>query len=203
MKKFLFTIALIIAGTSTANAQLGFSAAYVHQTNVARVGDTSREAVYNGGSAGMEFKIPLVEGISLLPGANLSFLLSGTDEISLFSLPYKGQYKEVNVNIPIEIRYDFDIASDTDFFVYAGPSISYGLSSKFSYESLLSGKITVDMYGDKYNRINLGADFGFGFVVFDNIQGKIGYNLGLLDRDKEEDVKLKTSFLSLGLAYLF
>ena len=71
------------------------------------------------------------------------------------------------------------------------------------YKSLLSGESTADLYGDKYSRINLGVNFGFGFVVFDNIQGKIGYTLGLLDRNKADDVKLKTSFLSLGVAYLF
>ena len=203
MKKLLFTLALVIASATAANAQFGLTAGYLHQTSTARTGETSREASYNGGFAGLEFNIPLIGEISLVPGVNLSFLLSGTDEISLFSLPYRGQYRDININVPVELRYDFDLASDADFFVYAGPTLSYGLSAKFMYKSLLSGASTADLYGDKYSRINLGVNFGFGFVVFDNIQGKIGYTLGLLDRNKADDVKLKTSFLSLGVAYLF
>ena len=42
MKKLLFTLALVIASATAANAQLGLTAGYLHQTSTARTGETSR-----------------------------------------------------------------------------------------------------------------------------------------------------------------
>lgn len=203
MKKLLLTLAVIVAATTTANAQLGVTAGYLNQTNTAKAGNSSSEVNFNGGFAGVEFKVPVIGDISIVPGVNASFLFSKPNESSIFGLSSKGQYTDINLNVPIEVRYDLNIAPDTDFFVYAGPNISYGLNAKYKYEGSLTGKTVMDLYGDNYSRINVGANFGFGFVILDNIQGKVGYNLGLVDRSKSNDVKLTTSWLSLGVAYLF
>lgn len=90
------------------------------------------------------------------------------------------------------------MSSDFKLNVYAGPSIYIGLA----YNDKL-GNTTYDWYGDAYSRFGLGLGMGAWCDIKDMIRVKIGYDMGLLNRAKDDGVEYKENALMFSVGYIF
>lgn len=183
MKKIIasvFAAALLLAGTN-AFAQMSVAAGWVNATDkvvqTLSLGNTSSTDIteLNGFYAGVSYNLPLgfVDGLGLAPGAFVQGLF-GADEND-------HKYTDFSLNVPVNINYGLELASDFKIVAFTGPVLQLGLVKKESYTNG-SNTNTTDYYaGDNpYNRFNVLWGVGAGFEVNEKYQIMVGADFGLL-----------------------
>lgn len=204
MKKLL-VIAAAILSFSVANAQIVAYLGYQNVTGNAKstAGNTTTKtsASSSGFFAGGAMNFDIASGIGVQPALELNFFSDkdGNDKSSAFG-----------VKIPIDVNYGFEITPDIKITAFAGPSIYLGLSRKLKteYYDVLQDKNvkqTIDYYDDgDFSRFGLGFGLGAWCDFKDMIRLKIGYDLGLNDREKNSDnVTFKENTFSISVGYIF
>lgn len=193
MKKIILTLALAAVAALSANAQIGIGVGYTTKNfTTGNDNTTAYSGVYVGGT----YNIPLASGICIAPGVDLAFVgNSGT----VATVDYKNS--EMYVGVPILANYAIEIADGFKLTPFVGPTFSFGVSSKHNDEVLG----TSDNYANnsKYGRFDILVGGGLAFDVMDLIRVSVGYNVGLVDRDANDNSSLKTSGIHFGVAYLF
>lgn len=201
MKKILL-IALALFAGAQAHAQLAVEAGYQHAFENWKVKSLNlkAETPMDGFYAGVRFGLHLdnlVDGLSFVPGADLSFL---------FGKSYIGDHPitEVAVNVPLQFRYSYDIVDDFSVFGLFGPTLQYGL-----YHQAFKGGTSYNLYSSRNDlneirkRFQTYLSFGAGFEVAQMIQVKLGFDVGLLNLTPENDLRATRHLLKVGAAYLF
>ena len=94
-------------------------------------------------------------------------------------------------------------------FVFAGPTLQYGLSSKIKTKTEVSTVVgsggsdhTTDLYENYMNKFNVFLGGGIGMEVA-NFQVTVGYDYGLMNLAKNENNKINRSGLKIGVGFLF
>lgn len=209
MKKIILTLALVVAATSAAFAQidgLTVGAGYLDNTikTVYTSGSTTTTSARTLGGfyAGLSYDVlTLGPGIIITPGlvfASTSF--KGEEDL----LGGVTSGNESYLAVPVNFSYKLDLVPGTLAIApYAGPTFAYGLSSKSTY-TLGNTSNTTDNYdGTTYGKFDLMVGVGLAFDIVDMIRVSVGYNMGLLDRNSDSDYKVTTSNINFGVAYLF
>ena len=198
MKKIISTLlaaSLMLLGTQ-AFAQASFNAGYLNSTLAAR--NSSDNA--NGAYAGISFNIPLAGGLAIAPGVYYSALFSKNTELFGFGT---GSFQEHAVNVPLYLNYGIDLARDTKFIVFCGPTAQYGLSSKVKHE-VAGVEATVNNYEDStFNRFNVYLGGGIGFQAGPAMV-TVGYDYGMMNQYKGDNaVQCHRSNLKIGVGFAF
>ena len=196
MKKLL-VIAAAILSFSSVNAQVayvGFQS--VTATGKATTGNvTVTEKNNNSGFfVGGAMNIEIADALGIQPA--LEFSYAGRTEKDILNNEIK--HSAMGVKIPIDVNYGFELADGFKLAAYAGPSIYFGISNQAK-----SGNVTVDNYENAYSRFGLGLGFGAWCDIQDMLRVKIGYDLGLLNRDTRDDMSYKESGLLISVGYIF
>lgn len=178
------------------------------------------------------------QGVGLIPiledmnynGASVAFryeMLIGKAPDSPFTMQVGAKYdfhyaadKEVNakhtehyVSLPILFNYYIrNRASRKIMYLFAGPSITLDLSSKYRQQEKKQPAVVKDMldsYG--YTNIDVMAGLGVGFVLNPKYDLRLSYNFGLTNRRGMTDgpfhttvtrlMRLHTDLLNIGLVY--
>lgn len=186
MKKVFATIfaaALFLMGTQ-AYAQLSVGAGFMNAqdktvtvaTTIVGNGTSTEKLDLNGGYAGVSYNlaIPAVNGLGLAPGAFLSALFGNNDDT---------KYTDIAVNIPVNVTFGYNLASDFKLVAFAGPALQIGLIKKSSYTS--GGTTTInDYYSEDFyaprKRFNVLVGAGAGIEVANKYQVMVGFDWGLL-----------------------
>lgn len=208
MKKIIAiaAAALLFAGVN-ANAQIVINAGYAHafeKTNI----DAGNHNIYSsldGAYAGANYYYSLdnvLDGLAILPGANLSFLAGR------YALDTSIKAKEVALNIPVVASYSYEIKPDFRVVGTTGPMLQLGLSHKTTDTNGTS----FDLYnknnpqGHYRNRFNIYWGVAAAIEVSDMIRVEVGYDFGLLNLYGQVadglDGSLRRSFLHIGVGYL-
>jgi len=222
-KKFFSVLLIAVLTVSYANAQFTFGArAGFNLTNMSGFNDDNDELEFDfntklkpGFQFGVVGDFALNKSFSIQPGilfATQGFKIS-EDFISFIgSVPVpvslSGGLSLNYIQIPINVQYKIDLG-DMKLLLQTGSYLGYGLSGKLEVEAT-SGNFTYEekekmKFGNKEEDMNP-FDFGLGFGVglhFDNIQVGLGYNLGLANLSKVENISTKHSGLALTVTYLF
>ena len=202
MKKFFSTLlaaSLMLIGTQ-AFAQMSVNAGYLSST--LKQGNSSTGA--GGAYAGVSFNIPISAGFAIAPGVYYSLLTSKKSEFWGFA---NGTFQEHAVNVPVYLNYGIDLARDTKVFIYGGPTVQYGLSSKVKHDAG-SASVTEDFYKENgslryyLNPFNVYLGGGVGFQV-SALQIAVGYDYGMMNLDKTGNTNLHRSNIKLGLGFVF
>ena len=197
MKKILTTLlaaSLMLLGTQ-AFAQMSVNAGYLNSTLATK--STSSNA--NGAFAGVSFNVPVAGGLAIAPGVYYSALFSKNTELFGFGT---GTFQEHALNVPVYLNYGFDLARDTKFFIFGGPTAQYGLISKVLHE-VGNVNATVNNYDNTdFNRFNVYLGGGVGFQA-GALQITVGYDYGMMNQYKNTDVACHRSNLKLGVGFLF
>lgn len=201
MKKVLISLAIAFAAVMSANAQISVGAGYLNQTNTVKAGDSSTKNAYNGFYAGADASYALGYGISFTPGVYYAYVAGKESAIKDL---VTADYTRHDLVIPVNFKYGLDIANALGVFVYAGPQFNIGLSSK-STATVAGISSTLDNYGeDGYaRRFNMAIGLGAGVDILDLIRINVGYDFGLLNMTKSENVTSHYNTLHVGVAVLF
>lgn len=210
MKKIATVIlaaAMLLSGVN-AFAQASVGAGYVNSTDRTKVGNTLSTSATNGFYAGVGYTLPLAGGLNVTPGLNYMMLLSsGADAIGPLGL--KGDLQEHYLNIPVRFDYGAELAPGVRGFVYAGPTLSFGLASSTKLTASIAGYSADKVFdnysdGSDYGRMDVLLGGGIGVDV-NKIRFTVGYDCGLLNRytGSATNTARHRNQLTAGLALLF
>ena len=211
MKKFFSTLlaaSLMLIGTQ-AFAQTSVNAGYLNSSQSFSESN-SKSINSNGAYAGISFNIPLAGGFGIAPGLYYS-MITNKDSSSgtILGIPVSASstFTEHAVNVPLYLNYNLNLASDSNFFIFAGPTAQYGIASSTKLTGGVgdnSAEKKYDNYdNENYNRFNVYLGGGVGFQV-SAIQITVGYDYGLMNLYKGENAtNTHRSNLKLGLGFVF
>ena len=132
--------------------------------------------------------------LGIQPGLEVSYF-GRTEKDALLG---DTKYSSWGIKIPVDVNYGFELADGFNLSVYAGPSIYVGLSKNGK-----NGNTTYDYYGDDISRFGLGLGMGAWCDIQDMLRVKIGYDMGLLNRETRDDMSYKESGLMISVGYIF
>ena len=211
MKKFFSTLmaaSLMLLGIQ-AFAQTSVNVGYLNSAQSFNNSDV-KSINSNGAFAGVSFNVPLAGGFGIAPGLYYSMITNKSGSSgSILGIPVSvsSTFMEHAVNVPLYLNYGIDLSGDTNFFIYAGPTAQYGLSSTTKLAGGVGDNSADKKYdnydNENYNRFNVYLGGGVGFQV-SAIQITLGYDYGLMNLYKGENAtKTHRSNLKLGLGFIF
>ena len=127
---------------------------------------------------------------------------------NIFGITISGSstFVEHALNVPLYVNYGFDIARDSKFFIYGGPTAQYGLASTTKGEIGIGGGSADKTYNnydnENYNRFNVYVGGGVGFQA-GTFQVTAGYDYGVTDLNKSDNVEAHRSNIKIGVGFLF
>ncbi|GEM_PF-1222391 len=218
MKKFILIAVALLMGIQ-ANAQLIFNGGYLHateQTSISEAGNTvSGTDLLDGLYAGAKYRFGLdgiTEGLSIAPGANLSFLFGRHNAIDSKDLvDDKAFLNQIALNVPVHVQYLFEITPDFKLEAWAGPTMQIGLYDRaidngenptliynnFKETPRLMGKLGAR------SLFNLYLGLGAGVEISELVHVNVGYDFGLLNISTDPNAKVTRGLLRIGFGYNF
>ena len=212
----LLTALLVLCGQ--ARAQIVPGAGYLYSSEVSVSGDSKSDPdVFNGFYVGASYKISLDGGFYVAPGLYANMLLHNESAVkgsSKAGLAVQGTYREVALNVPINLAYMYELNDNVSVMAFAGPVVQFGLISK----TTVSGTANVDIFGLKFsytdgkevnyydsedgsrNRFNVYLGGGVGVQVGD-LLFTLGYDHNLLDIDRYDNIKTNRNQIKVGVSF--
>ena len=219
MKNALKIIIAAAAGllmTFELPAKNGIEIGYLNSTyrTKAASGEVTKSDPMSGFYVGLVKDLRLFAGLSIQPGLYYSYLNTAEkEEIPSFNL--SSSYTEHGLNLPIHIKYTFDIVPAFGVYVFAGPTLSLGLAAntKISFTGeALGNTMTFDAIYNSYtgktksenipeesldqidrylpqtrmNRFDVLMGGGIGLNLVKFVTVKGGFDYGLLNRFNED-----------------
>lgn len=222
MKK-VYTIvlaaALMLLGTQ-AKAQLNIGVGYLNSTEIDTQTSNNKEldrTGLNGIFVGASYNIEIVDGLGVAPGFYVNALFaeqtwSGGISILPIVGSVTGTYRDVALNVPINLNYKYEVNGNFGIFAYAGPVFQYGVSCKTTYHGSIKIGTRSFSDGEVYNHydakdgdsnpfnIYLGGGLG---VQLGDIQLHVGYDHSLLNRSRIDGEKTRRSQIKVGVNFEF
>ena len=210
MKKIYFILAVAAAMlfAAEASAQIGLGLGAHLFNSVQKEASQKNSNELNGLFVEATYDINFLEklwgNLGIQPGLRFSYAGS-FDRAELFGVPSKSSWDETYLDIPVFVKYSQDFSA-WDFFVFAGPVFSYGLTSNSKTTvNDVSTKINVYEGDPEYSRFDLKLGVGVGITGLDHFNVKVGYNFGMLNRytGSDRDLTYRTGVFYIGVGYLF
>jgi len=215
MKKVLIVVAALFVGLQ-AKAQLQVEGGYQHFFEQSQTQDGGNKFINNGGGDGFylgaryNIHLPWVSGLSVLPGANFSFMFSKNQPFPfMFALNLADpSFREIALNIPVDIAYTYQVSSSVKLRGFTGPDFQIGLlnhavvhggNSTHSYDVYASNEFVAAAR----TRLNVSWGFGAGVVVLDKFTAHVRYELGMVNLTTAQYSKLFRNALQVGVGYIF
>lgn len=206
MKK-LITLAVLMLMAAAASAQIQVGAGYLNSTTTDKTGNGSSDTPMSGIYVGAGYTVR-IGSFGITPGVYYSNIgATGTSDI-LGYIQGTGDIKEQYVNIPLDFSLSAS-AGPLAISIYAGPMVSYGLSSETKITiSSIAGSIQTEFDNFKdgdYSNLNISADAGVALTIARFIRANVGYNYGFRNRYTGEsgDWSKRTSQWYAGVALVF
>ena len=133
MKKIFTTLlaaSLMLLGTQ-AFAQMSVNGGYLSSSQ-SFANSNTKSINSNGAYAGVSFNVPVAGAFGIAPGIYYSMITNksgGAGTILGIPASASSTFMEHAINVPVYFNYGRDLARDTNVFVYAGPTLQYGLAS--------------------------------------------------------------------------
>lgn len=209
MKKLIVVAAAMLLACATSFAQLNVNLGYVNSVESYRTSSEKISMRLNGFTVGLGYSLELADDFYFTPGVNYVFASAPDTNLmdggGLFSL--KGRVTEHYINAPLFLSYDFSLGSNTKFFVFLGPTASYGVSSTIRLTASAAGfkaDEVINNYGDKdYKRFDIMIGGGAGLKISDRYLFRVGFDYGLINRSTTKGINEHHRMLTVGIAYLF
>jgi len=204
MKKTLKSILVIalVALSMNVNAQsVGIQAGYVSSTQ------TDNDAI-SGFQVGPTAELQIQGNFALQYGISYTYL-SNKETVLGTDINYTGHF----IDVPVRLKASFPISSDLSLFAFGGPNFQIGIAENvktFTQIGSTDFETNTNLYKmdedednkNDLDRLNLQLGVGGG-VQFKSVQLKVGYDWGLFDLNKMEDVNMKRSQLTASIGYMF
>lgn len=209
MKKFFSIVlaaSLMLIGTQ-AFAQASINAGYLNSTQTF---ENAKSTNANGAYFGFSYNIGFGGGFGISPGIYYSLLASkNAAGARVFGVDVSSasNFTEHAVNVPVYLNWGTDLARDSRFFVFAGPTVQYGLSSKTKITGGV-GSWTTDTKLDNYKDDNrnpfnvyLGGGLGMDVASFKIIAG---FDYGMINIYKGDNAAKSNRYnIKIGIGFNF
>ncbi len=211
MKKLYIILIACIALHITSSAQ-GARIGIVAGAPISNFNSKSDFGSYNGKAntgftAGFVVDFPLGSSFSMQPGLN--YVQKGTR----FEEPVDGQVLKANTtvnNLELPLNFLFNThTSSGNFFIGAGPSVSYALSGKVKVSDGINSTSETLKFGttpeDDMKSYEFGANFTTGFTFKQGLILAVNYNAGLsnLDPLPSDGSKTNSHYFGIRAGYMF
>jgi hypothetical protein len=212
MKKVLMSIVAVL-----------FAANSFAQTNSGGF-SLSESTVYYGARIGMNISTITGDGTSdfkskagLTLGGVLGLRISDATPLFLESGLYFTQYganakdglddkSYININyleIPVLIKYGFQVTDEISVLPYLGPTIALGITAKGKYPDTTGGYSTETGFKDNnLNRANVGIKVGCG-AEYNMLYLELAYQLGVANISKADDLTAHGHAITLNFGVNF
>lgn len=224
MKKFYFILAAAAMFLAVdANAQLGVGIGYNHLNNATRMADEKDNEGLDGFYVEATYDWNFLDkgwgSLGLQPGLRYTFAgESDSEDGGRVSLA------EHYLDVPVNVKYSYDLGS-VKLSAFAGPVFSLGLASsirasvgelvtktsRYTGATIVKGNgdsIKTDGNGTDYGRFDIKFGVGVGATFLENLNVKLGYNFGMLNRytgPKSDNIKssMHTGVFYVGVGFNF
>ena len=223
MKKLIVIAAALLIGFQ-ANAQLIFNGGYLHATEsvtkttqVAGVSNIETGAnSLDGFYAGAKYRFALdgiTEGLSVAPGANVSFMFGR--EAGIADALDDSRCIEVAVNVPLHVQYLYEITPDFKLEGWAGPTAQIGILNRAIdgdtnptniynlYKEIPTSENNLGAPIAPRNRFNLFLGLGVGAEIAELVHINVGYDFGVLNLSTDPSCQIFRGLLRVGVGYNF
>lgn len=216
MKKIItgiFAAALLLVSVES-NAQLVTGAGYLYASE--KTG-SDNAIPFHGFYLGASYNIPIVGGLGVAPGLYADMLFhntSGSAGGTAAGLTLSGRYRELMVNVPLNLNYGINVNSNVKLIAFAGPTFQFGILSS----TTISGNVNLNLFGQSYNysdsetydyykndvrnRFNIYLGGGIGLQIGD-IMFTVGYDRNMMDFDKNDNTKTNRNVIKAGINRCF
>ena len=199
MKKVFAIVALVAAMFVAGNvqAQTTINVGYAPET----FSYSNSSYNYQGFFAGFTQNFGLSKGIGVAAGAQFRMNMKNDTEGAI-----KTKETQTMIDVPVLFNYGIAINRDLKVSPFVGPMLTLALTGNTNTKTYLGNtqltNTDTNWYGDNssMNRLNLSLVFGAN-VRFSQFNLYGGYRLGLLDQFKNDNVKMTTSGLFIGLGF--
>jgi hypothetical protein len=169
---------------------------YVHSVTNRTIGTISDQFSNNGIQVGVSNNTVLQNSFSINYGLMYSYL-NGVNTV--LGVEATNDIHNIDVPVRILVNVPFNIGG-IETFVFGGPNFSYTLSNTRKY-SVLGQSVVTNLYDNKdYSRFNLQLGLGLGFS-YKNYSLRAGYDWGILDQNKSENIVLNTNAFIVSLGF--
>ena len=110
---------------------------------------------------------------------------------------------EMYVDLPIRAKFYIPISDEFELFVFGGAVPSVCLSSHLGIGSDKNDKISRFGENSNYSRYDVMAGGGIGAEIAEHFKIALGYDHGLLDRDKSDAKTLHTAAAKFTVSFMF
>ena len=206
MKKIIVIVAALLMGIQ-ANAQIiadgGLVLAFEKTRN--DLGYSHPSNMF-GAYAGAKYYYNLddiVDGLAVLPGANLSALFGRHWDW------HDVRVSEIALNIPLQASYTYELNEHLKVLGQTGPTLQLALSykAKDSAGTVYPLLRADNKFGECRKPFNIYWGFAAGVEINDMLRVDLGVDLGLLNLNRRLEHgtinKISRTFLHLGVGYLF
>ena len=200
MKKIIVLAAALLLGWQV-NAQVVANAGFTAAFENTKTSSVSRPSTLFGPYAGANYYFSLdnvVEGLAVLPGANISLLFGR----HWFDANVK--VRELALNLPLQACYTYEVNDNLKVFGQTGPTIQFALAHKAitpgATYNLLSKQ---NDFGEVRSPFNLYWGIATGVEVSDMLRIEAGYDFGFFYLSRTEGLRISRGFLHFGVGYLF
>ena len=179
----------------------------------------------NGLSLGLTKDMTIIRNILYFQtGLSYEFLTSTNRYTANQNQPVVEERKEHYVDVPLRLKLSMDVTSDMKAFVYLGPTLDLGLSAKLQGRhkegdkviktnyNYFTGKVNGDVNAlstpsSPYRAFDVLMGGEAGLELYDVAVIKIGFDLGLINKNKNQDVAdqltTKRNLFHLGVGVRF
>ena len=207
--------AMLVAGKSYAQISIraGFAPETWTTTTTAGNSSTTSTSSLNGIFVGAHYNLNITGDLGVSLGVqyryNFGKETGSADVLGIVGGTFETKKTQSVLDVPVLLNYGLDLSEGMRLSIFAGPTLNLALAGNSHTTTTVTvlGKPTVtesdnDWYGNNtnYESLNLSATFGINFTYMNfGIFG--GYNMGLLDMNKLDNVSLKTAGFFVGLGY--
>lgn len=161
-----------------------------------------------GGTLGLSYDIPLIEGtVGFAPGIQFGYFTKG--DVNAFNIA-SVSFTETYIAVPLDLNIKFNVSDDMRLVFFAGPTLDLGLTSRIKEKST---GVEYDIYSGtlsdytKYSRFDVLLGGGLAFDVMDAVRFSVRYDYGVINRNggnlTSGLLKIHRSQLKLGVGFMF
>lgn len=199
MKKLIAIVAFVAAMCVAGNAQAQLSLRFGYAPETFSYNNSTDN--YNGFFVGVHNNFDLKNGLNLTAGVQGRMNIKN-EQITFLGVTTKYNDQQLLVEVPIALSYGIALGNNLKISPFIGPMVSFALSGKSKTTIGSTVDSTLDWYGNNSNlsRLNLSVMGGVN-VKYVRLNLFCGYQMGLLDLNKSDNVSLKTNGFFVGLGY--
>lgn len=219
MKKIIAIAASLMLASLSLHAQIGIGvgAGYLNSGRLLCEQGVNRSGGLNGFYVSADYRLPITEEISFVPGVEFSYT-TGSAAVKHDNSSISSKVEEMYIALPLDMKYTTPITSQLNLFIIAGPMISYGIMSSDAIAfSLVDStvKSLINCYKDgiyfnntyeanSYSPFEMLAEVGGG-IEAGKIRLTFAFDYGLLNRYKGavSNSSIKRNQVKAGVSFVF